>query len=118
MCFDKKAFGARLKEAREKARLTQEELAGICDISATHVRNMERGERRPKLDLVVRLCNATGFSPNYLLQDSLGNTELDELLASMEHYAGLDANQVRQVSSIVAEVVRTFFVADGDAAKD
>ena len=67
--MDQVAIGARIKAARERVHLTQEQLAEIIDISPTHVSVIERGVKTPKLDTFVRIANALGVSTDALLQD-------------------------------------------------
>ena len=58
--MDQAAIGSRIKAARERAHLTQEQLAEIVDISPTHMSVIERGVKTPKLDTFVRIANALG----------------------------------------------------------
>ena len=67
--MDQVAIGARIKAARERVHLTQEQLAEIIDISPTHMSVIERGVKTPKLDTFVRIANAVGVSTDALLQD-------------------------------------------------
>ena len=67
--MDMIAIGSRIKEAREQAHLTQEELAEIVDISPTHMSVIERGVKTPKLDAFVKIANALHLSADALLQD-------------------------------------------------
>ena len=60
--MDGKAVGRRIKEAREKRHLTQEELAARIDISPTHVSVIERGTKIPRLDTFVAIANALEVS--------------------------------------------------------
>ena len=67
--MDQIAIGARIKAARERVHLTQEQLAEIIDISPTHMSVIERGVKTPKLDTFVQIANALGVSTDALLQD-------------------------------------------------
>ena len=67
--MDQVAIGARIKAARERVHLTQEQLAEIIDICPTHMSVIERGVKTPKLDTFVRIANALGVSTDALLQD-------------------------------------------------
>ena len=67
--MDQVAIGARIKAARERVHLTQEQLAEIIDISPTHMSVIERGVKTPKLDTFVRIANALGVSADVLLRD-------------------------------------------------
>ena len=69
--MDQIAIGTRIKAARERVHLTQEQLAEIVDISPTHMSVIERGVKTPKLDTFVRIANALGVSADALLQDGV-----------------------------------------------
>jgi tetratricopeptide (TPR) repeat protein len=62
-------FGKRLRELRERAGLTQADLAeGIA--ASSYISLLEAGKRKPKLDLIVKLSNRLGVSSEELLVDS------------------------------------------------
>ena len=63
------AIGSRIKAAREKKHLTQDDLAAIVDLSSTHISVIERGVKPPKLETFVNIANALGVSADTLLQD-------------------------------------------------
>ncbi len=56
------AFGARLRELREAAGLTQEQLAERTGVKRDAVARWERGNREPSWGNVVSLCEALGVS--------------------------------------------------------
>ena len=47
--MDQIALGKRIKAAREKAGMTQEDLAAAVDYSVDHMSVVERGVKSPKL---------------------------------------------------------------------
>ena len=49
--MDARAVGQRIKAAREKKNMTQEDLAACIDISPTHVSVIERGTKIPRMCL-------------------------------------------------------------------
>lgn len=51
------AIGARIKAAREKAGMTQEDLAAALEMSPTHISVIERGVKAPKLETLVNIAN-------------------------------------------------------------
>ena len=65
------AIGARIKAARERAGLTQEDLAAELDMSPTHISVLERGRKAPRLETLVNIANALQVSTDMLLQDVL-----------------------------------------------
>ena len=62
------AIGARIKAARERAGLTQEDLAAELDMSPTHISVLERGRKAPKLETLVNIANTLHVSTDMLLQ--------------------------------------------------
>ena len=73
--MDMIAIGSKIKEARERAHLTQEELAEIIDISPTHMSVIERGVKTPKLDTFVKIAKALNLSADALLQDGVEHAD-------------------------------------------
>lgn len=67
--MDLSAIGSRIKVARERKHLTQEDLAAIVDLSPTHISVIERGVKPPKLVTLVAIANALDVSADTLLQD-------------------------------------------------
>ena len=58
-------FGARVRELRARAGLTQAELAGLCGraVEAQRVGELERGEQNATLKTVERLAKGLGCEP-------------------------------------------------------
>ena len=67
--MDTKKVGQRIKAAREKKNMTQEELAEYVNISPTHVSVIECGTKSPRLDTFVAIANALEVSADSLLID-------------------------------------------------
>ena len=87
--MDLSPIGSRIKAAREKKKITQEELAALLDMSTTHISVIERGVKPPKLETFVRIANVLGVSSDYLLMDIIDNPadvvagELSELISKL-----------------------------------
>ena len=76
MELDYKAIGKRIKIARIKANLKQENLAELIDVSPTHLSNIETGTTRVSLQTIVRIANALSVSTDDLLCDSVIKTKV------------------------------------------
>ena len=99
--MDGKAVGRRIKEAREKRHLTQEELAARIDISPTHVSVIERGTKIPRLDTFVAIPNALEVSGDALLLDVVDHaaeSQASDLSAALE---GLPWEEKRRILKVV-----------------
>ena len=60
----------RLKEAREKAQLSQLELSYRSGVSQNMITYIETGKRTPTLTTLLKLCNALNINPAILFADS------------------------------------------------
>ena len=66
-----KNFGERLKEARELCKMTQRELAILCDTDEAIIRSYEKGRRAPGKNMMLRLFDALKTPPDFFFQDEL-----------------------------------------------
>jgi len=62
-------IGARIRQARKEKGYSQEKLAELCAISDTYLGRLERGEKQPSLDTLVRLTECLGVSLTDVLID-------------------------------------------------
>ena len=60
-------FGRNLAGTREAADLSQEAVGGLAELHRTAVGQLERGERVPRADTVIKLCGALRIGPEVLL---------------------------------------------------
>lgn len=102
-------FCEKIKEARNKAGLKQDELAKAIGVSLRTITNYESGERYPKKrEVYYKLADVLKVDVNYLL------TEDEEFLIDAEkQYGKRDAKQAKE---LLAEVSGLF--AGGDLADE
>lgn len=62
-------IGLKIKQYRERANLTQEELAELIGVTASAVGNYEREVSHPREDVLYKLFDALGAQPNELFSD-------------------------------------------------
>jgi transcriptional regulator with XRE-family HTH domain len=60
-------FAANLQTHRHNRRLSQEELGAIASMHRTEISLLERSERNPQLDTIVKLARALKIEPAELL---------------------------------------------------
>lgn len=65
------SIGTRIKEARTKIGLTQEELASNIGVTKGAIANYENGVSTPKIELLFKLFTALQCDANYLYQDDI-----------------------------------------------
>lgn len=68
-------FGANVRALRIAKKLTQEQLAELCDLHRTYVGAIERGDRNISLKNIVTIARALNVEPAELL---LYNNKLKE----------------------------------------
>ena len=76
----------RLKELRNKANITQKELAEAINTSQQNIAFYEKGERKPKHDMVEKLANFFNVSTDYLL----GKTDIPEPESDIDLDSAID----------------------------
>ena len=54
-------FGTELRKLRERAGLSQEQLADRAGVHRTYVSLLERNKKSPTIDVLFRLCKALRF---------------------------------------------------------
>ena len=86
--MDQSAIGARIREARLKKKMTQEQLAEKADIGFYYIGEIERGVKLPSLTVFVNIVEALGVSADSLLKDELTaspefNNEISSKLAKL-----------------------------------
>ena len=67
--MDSKKVGKRIQEYREKAGISQEDMADIVKMSVTSISNIERGRNYPSFENFIKICNAINVSTDLLLSD-------------------------------------------------
>lgn len=77
------ALGLRMRSAREKKHLTQEQLGELCSLSTAHIGHIERGTRTPSLDTVCAVAKALDISLDALLLDSFDDKDVLVHLSSV-----------------------------------
>ena len=68
-------IGQKIKKCRLDSGRSQEQVAELCDISASFYGNIERGTKKMSLETFVTICDKLNLSPDYLLQDNLPDSD-------------------------------------------
>lgn len=103
--MDQIALGKRIKAAREKAGMTQEDLAAAVDYSVDHMSVVERGVKSPKLEKLVAIANILGIGTDELLQDSLNAATTLRASELSEKLKSLPTEKQRKVMRILDTVI-------------
>jgi transcriptional regulator with XRE-family HTH domain len=101
-------FGSRVRSIREAANLSRETVAERAKISANYLGEIERGEKRPKLDMIGRIANALGVVPPVLFDYEAEEVDNEVLLSKLQLLmSALSTEQLQQA----LRVLRTLFPA-------
>ena len=88
-------IGRRIKEARENAGLTQEELGKLVGVTGSAITNYEKETIHPKESVMYSLIEALGVDANYLFQDCVKTKKApsisDEAMEFAVRYEKLDS---------------------------
>ncbi len=103
--MDYKRLGERIREERLRLNLTQAALAEAIDISDTYMGAIERGERSLTLDTLVRLVNRLGVTIDYMLADSVSDSDSN----IMEQFKQITDGQPLERKQLAIKVLRTIF---------
>jgi transcriptional regulator with XRE-family HTH domain len=71
-----RSFGENLARIRKEAALSQDALSTLAGLHRTGIAILERGNRLPRLDTVIKLAGAMGVDPGELL-DGIERSEGD-----------------------------------------
>jgi transcriptional regulator with XRE-family HTH domain len=103
-----KRLGARIKEERKRAKLTQERFAEKVGLSVDYIGYIERGKQSPYLKTLERIANTLGVEVYELfLFKEEGSKREDEETAIKELILSLhnkDSEDIRFIASILRQI--------------
>ena len=105
--MDQKAIGKRIKSAREKKGLTQEQLAEQVNLSPMHISVIERGNKLPRLETLINIANVLDVSADTLLQDVVNNQIKLHTSEASNLIAQLSREDQRRVLAALHSVVES-----------
>ena len=103
--MDYKRLGKRIREERQRLNLTQAQLAEDINISDTYMGAIERGERSLTLDTLVKLVNRLGVSVDYMLSDSVRDSNANII----NQFLQITDCQPLERKQMAINVLRTIF---------
>lgn len=106
--MDQVALGKRIKAARERVGMTQEDLAAAVDYSVDHVSVVERGVKPPKLEKLVAIANVLNVGTDELLQDSLSAATMLRATELSERLKTLSPDGQRKVMNVLDALITEF----------
>lgn len=108
-------IGARVKQAREAAGLTQERLAELVDVTAQFLSGVERGAVGLSVPVLLRLCSVLLVSSDYILS---GETESSDVLGVTARLSRLPAEHIKNVEDILDRYMEGIAISQQKQKKD
>lgn len=108
--MDKKLLGKRIQKYRVESGCTAEQFAEQIDLSASMIREIERGNRLPSLGTLVKIANALNVSTDELLCDSVNKSSYivnNEISENLKELNAEDTSLVKNVlETLIAELIK------------
>lgn len=110
----RRQFGARLRELRNRAGMTQQQLGEAAGVSYKFLGSTERGEENPTLSTIAKLAAALGIEPRELFefrhlddpaQLQVEAKEMIDRIAPGRRGTGGDTEQLRLLHRVIRAVV-------------
>ena len=106
------ALGKRIRDARKKKRLTQQQVAEKIGVEPSHISNVERGITKPSLKAVVDIAEVLSVTVDSLVYDSLSQ-ERSHYLDSLEAVVKkATPKHLRVITAMSEEMLRTLNTED------
>jgi len=103
-------FGNRIKDERERQKLTRSALAELAHTEQGYIVQIERGSRSPSLKTFTNLLTALGVSADYLIFGAAANEE-NENEGALKDFANLlkrgDAEDIQMLYQLAAHMMRS-----------
>lgn len=85
----KEALGKRVRDVRQKQKMTLKDVENLCGLSSTHISEIERGMTSPTIGALIRIAHALAKDPSYFIEER----ELEEVCVMTEADRPEDGSQ-------------------------
>lgn len=92
-------IGQRIAARRRQRGYTQEQMAGMMDVSVQMISNLERGMKSIRIENLIKLCQILDVSTDYILT---GKQTYQDSFNLAEQIAGLSTENRKTVEMLVA----------------
>jgi len=100
-------LGNRIRYYRKQKRLSQEELAELCNVHPTYIGQLERGEKNATLESISKLSHGLDISLDELLKDiDTMNSSSENIALEVYHkLIKLPKTKQTKIASILLEII-------------
>lgn len=99
-------IGQQIRNAREKAKMTQEQFAEAVDVSPQYISDLERGVVGVSIPTLKRICSVLGVSSDHILFGGQYNFSIE---AITDQCKSLTEEQLAILSEIVGKYVEAIY---------
>jgi transcriptional regulator with XRE-family HTH domain len=105
----REGFGRQIRSARKTARLSREAVAEKAKIKPNYLGEIERGEKWPSLDVIVRIAQGIGVSPAFFLEFDQPITDPKIVRDHITHHLlNMDVEQLHTVLRLLRALTGGF----------
>ena len=101
-----KIIGKKIQEQRKKAKLTQEELSEMIDISPHYLSALERGIYNIKLETLVKILNCIGCSADEIFCDLVNKASAARANSLSQKLEMLPIEEQRKIFEVVDTMIK------------
>lgn len=94
-------LGKKIQFFREKAGVSQDELAAHVGVSVTSISNIERGANYPSFENFIKILNYIKASPNQVMFDIVDNAQISKASELWDRIKELDNAKRQKLFRIV-----------------
>lgn len=106
----RKSIGRKIKLARTRTKITQEELAERLSLSPRYISQLERGIAFGSATTITNICKVLGINSDFLFSDIIQNKSVNLIdvvdTSFLEDYVKLNSYNKVVVDAITHELVR------------
>ncbi len=73
--ISKETLGRRVRDVRQRQKMTLKDVEGVSGLSSTHISEIERGMTSPTIGALIRIAHALGKDPSFFIEER----ELEEI---------------------------------------
>lgn len=97
--MDNSTLGERIKKARKRLNLTQEQLGEMADVTSAYIGQIERNERTPSLKRLKKIAKQLDISVEYLVVGTKSSAEINEDLK--KELDGINEQQKQLITEVI-----------------
>ena len=94
-------LGQHIQMYRERAGISQEQLAEHIGVSVTSVSNIERGANYPSFENFIKILNFIGASPDEVMLDIVEKAQVTKTNELWDNIKDLDLDKKKKILKVV-----------------